>query len=81
MSQAACLGRLRWKCRRGMLELDMLLEEFCSTHLERLPEEELTTFDYLLDTPDPELYSWMIGQAVSSNLQFQAFIDLYFKSK
>jgi antitoxin CptB len=56
------LGKLRWRCRRGMKELDLLLlryveEQFCaasSAHQE--------AFRALLDAPDPLIYAYCLGQ-------------------
>jgi antitoxin CptB len=55
------LGRLRWRCRRGMRELDVLLERyldrrFCSASA---PEQE--AFRRLLETPDTILYAYCLG--------------------
>jgi antitoxin CptB len=55
------LGKLRWRCRRGMKELDILLtryieERFCSaSNLER------DAFKELLDTQDAVLYAYCLG--------------------
>ena len=35
------LDRIRWNCRRGLLELDLILEKFLERHLERLTPDEL----------------------------------------
>lgn len=57
------LSRIRWLCRRGMKELDVLLERFCQRELESLDEAELTDFESLLDLEDPDLYEVLIGAA------------------
>ncbi|PKO53817.1 MAG: hypothetical protein CVU27_00605 [Betaproteobacteria bacterium HGW-Betaproteobacteria-20] len=46
--------RLSWRCRRGLLELDIILQRFSENHLTDLSAQELLAFDYLLDLPDNE---------------------------
>ena len=44
--------RLSWRCRRGLLELDIVLQRFSERYLPTLSPEELNAFDLLLDYPD-----------------------------
>jgi antitoxin CptB len=53
---AAEWNRLRWQCRRGLLELDLVLERFLETHCDRLQGEPLTSFQTLLTYADSELW-------------------------
>lgn len=46
------LRRLSWRCRRGLLELDIVLQRFAEHQLATLDAEELSAFDSLLDYPD-----------------------------
>jgi len=47
--------RLSWRCRRGLLELDIVLQRFSAQYLPDLSNDELLVFDVLLDYPDNEL--------------------------
>ena len=49
-------GRLRWRCRRGMLELDLVLGRFLQQNFANLTASQRTEFDALLDLPDQELW-------------------------
>jgi antitoxin CptB len=49
------LNRLRWQCRRGLLELDLVLERFLERHGERLQGEHLASFKTLLEYADNDL--------------------------
>ena len=51
--------RLKWKCRRGLLELDLVFDRFVPT----LKEEELAGFNLLLDLPDQELWDIVAGRS------------------
>jgi len=57
----AALGRLRWMCRRGMKELDVLLERWLERHGSAASAEELDRFEALLQWQDPELVRYLIA--------------------
>jgi len=59
-TEDAELARLRWQCRRGLLELDYLLEAFLEREYPRLAAEEQARFVALLQCSDPELQAWLI---------------------
>ena len=48
--------RLAWRCRRGMLELDIVLQAFINSHFASLSEAELLELDALLDYPDNDFW-------------------------
>jgi len=56
------LDRIRWRCRRGLLELDLLLARFLERDFASLSASELRTFSRLLDCPDPELLDMILGR-------------------
>ncbi len=68
--------RLRWQCRRGMLELDLFFEPFYEAKFAELSEQQQATFAELLDCHDQDLFSWFIGSAQSENVAFQELISL-----
>lgn len=57
------LSRLRWRCRRGMKELDVVLEGYLATRFDAASEEERIAFEALLDLPDPELLYFLTGRS------------------
>lgn len=56
------LSRLRWQCRRGMLELDELLEGFLNKTYVNMSAEQKQTFEAILDLPDQLLFDYLLGQ-------------------
>ncbi|MFH1604016.1 MAG: succinate dehydrogenase assembly factor 2 [Pseudomonadota bacterium] len=56
MDTPELLNRLRWQCRRGLLELDLVLERFLERHGEQLQGERLSSFQTLLTLTDDELW-------------------------
>jgi antitoxin CptB len=59
--------RLRWQCRRGMLELDLLLNRFLDTGYAGLGGAERATFNRLLAYQDQVLHDWFMGHAVPAD--------------
>lgn len=55
-------ARLKWRCRRGMLELDLLLSGFMERGYDTLNEAEQRHFLELLDYPDQELLEYLMLQ-------------------
>ena len=60
--QNETLRRLRWQCRRGLLELDLLLLRFLELRYGALNAEERNAFQRLLEQPDQTLLAWVQGQ-------------------
>jgi antitoxin CptB len=56
------LQRLRWQCRRGLLELDLLFVRFLEERYPELNSAQQGDFRRLLEFPDPMLLAWMQGQ-------------------
>lgn len=54
--------RLRWRCRRGMLELDLLLLPYVERHFWRSTPEEQALFHSVLEEDDPVLFEWFHGR-------------------
>lgn len=64
---AAEVLRLRWQCRRGMLELDLLLNRFLDAGYTELPEAQRVDFVRLLGYPDQILLDWLYAQSVPAD--------------
>jgi len=58
------ISRLRWQCRRGMLELDIFLQSFMDKGFSQLTETEQQTFSELLETPDQMLLDYLMGRVI-----------------
>lgn len=55
--------RLRWRCRRGVLELDLLLGTFLEASYHVISDEEKQAFEALLHYSDVELWQYCLGEA------------------
>ncbi|VAW69171.1 Succinate dehydrogenase flavin-adding protein, antitoxin of CptAB toxin-antitoxin [hydrothermal vent metagenome] len=58
---------LRWRCRRGMLELDIMLKQFVDSQYVLLDAKQKNSFDLLLDYPDQLLFDLFLGHMQSSD--------------
>ena len=63
-------NRLRWKCRRGLLELDLVLQRF----LPGLREDEAEHLDRILEYPDNDLWDIVIGRSNDYEPQLEALV-------
>jgi len=59
--------RLRWQCRRGMLELDLMLESFVEKCYADLPLKTKRAFHQLLKCQDQFLLDYLMGQDVPND--------------
>ena len=54
--------RLKFRCwHRGMKETDMLLGRFADAHVDGLDEAGVAAFEALLETPDQDIFTWIVG--------------------
>lgn len=61
------LNALAWRCRRGMLELDLLLNSFLHSRYQYLGRSARQAFEQLLEYPDAVLYDLLMGHSVTAN--------------
>lgn len=57
-------SRLYWQCRRGMLELDELLQGFYKHSIDTLSDQQLQSFESLLKSPDDLLLEYLMGRTI-----------------
>jgi antitoxin CptB len=57
------LSRIRWRCRRGLLELDIVLGRFVDVHYSTLTDQDKDAFAWLLAQGDNELWDLISGQS------------------
>ncbi len=54
-------GQTLWRCRRGMKELDLLLERYARSRHREAPAAERARFEALLELPDPLLAGYLLA--------------------
>lgn len=60
-------SRVLWRCRRGLRELDLILQKFLAQHYADLSLEDKQLFNEFLDHSDNDLLSWLMGRSQPSN--------------
>ncbi|WP_147652451.1 succinate dehydrogenase assembly factor 2 [Vulcaniibacterium gelatinicum] len=75
MSDEAELRRLRWRCRRGMRELDQLLERWLDRGWAQSSEAERGAFLRLLDCEDDRLWRWFLGHETPDDDALRALVE------
>ncbi len=53
-------SRLLWRCRRGIREMDILLQDYLQVHYDTLSTKEQNTFAELLEEADLDILSWIM---------------------
>ncbi len=70
------LQRVRWRCRRGLLELDIIFGRFVDAHYVYLTEAERQTFDEFLDMPDNPLWDMISGRQIAGSDAQAALLEI-----
>lgn len=71
---AAELRRVRWRCRRGMRELDQLFERWLADGWQQASDVERRVFLRLLDCEDDRLWRWFMGYEACEDAELSALI-------
>ncbi len=69
------LGRLRWRCRRGMRELDQLLTRWVDREWATSSESERGIFLRLLDCEDDKLWRWFLGRETAPDVALDSLVQ------
>lgn len=69
------LKRMRWRARRGLLELDIVLGRFIEAHYAQLDEAGRQAFEALLDMPDNPLWDMISGKLEAPPGEQQALLE------
>lgn len=68
-------NQLRWACRRGLLELDLLLNSYLDNVYEQLTDYEKQQFITLLDMQDQEMYEMLSGKTSPNDKELAALLE------
>jgi antitoxin CptB len=68
-------SRLRWRCRRGTQELDLILGGFLEAHYVGLDATERAAFEALLHCEDDRLQDWLLGSGVPEREDLRAIVE------
>jgi len=68
-------ARLRWRCRRGMRELDVMLTRYLDRVWPTASSAERAAFEQLIEMQDPELFGYLVGRTVPAEESQLAVIN------
>ncbi|MBM6551395.1 succinate dehydrogenase assembly factor 2 [Marinomonas ostreistagni] len=68
--------RLKWQCRRGMLELDVLFEPFLDDVFLSLDEADKQRFYKLIECEDQEIFPWFMQKEVPEDPDLARIVDI-----
>jgi antitoxin CptB len=74
-ADARWLARLRWRCRRGMLENDLILERFLDARGASLTAADVAALDVLLDLSDNELWDILSGRMEPADVSLLPLVE------
>ncbi|MEK6735207.1 MAG: succinate dehydrogenase assembly factor 2 [Pseudomonadota bacterium] len=74
------LERARWRCRRGLLELDIILQRFMDQYYCQLDTDELQQFERLLLLSDNDLWDSIAARKINADEDLQPVLELLQKS-
>lgn len=69
------LNRMRWASRRGMLELDLVLEPFVNQCYAQLEPAERQRFQQLMLCQDQELFGWFLRRETPEDPELASIVD------
>jgi len=69
------ISRLRWLCRRGMKELDVVLSRYLEQHYALASSSDQAQFRALLQMPDPDLYNLLLGRDTATDPECARFLQ------
>ncbi len=71
------LSRLRWRCRRGIKEMDIVLQRFLEQSYPGLSSQQQAHFDHILDEADLDIMDWILGRSLPDNNDYNDLIILF----
>jgi len=69
-------SRLLWRCRRGIKEMDIILQDFVNNSYEQLSNENKNAFLNLLDEQDLDILNWIMGKDKPTDSKLIGIINI-----
>ncbi|MBS0289880.1 MAG: succinate dehydrogenase assembly factor 2 [Proteobacteria bacterium] len=75
MQEKSHFEKVRWACRRGMLELDIFLLPFVEHCYSMLNQNHQVAFNLLLSATDPELLAWLMAHTIPEDKDMKEIVE------
>lgn len=69
------IKRIYWGCRRGMLELDLVMVPFFEQRFRQLADQDQQRFVRLLECEDTQLFQWFLGKGQPEDADLAAIVE------
>ncbi len=76
IDRSSRIGRIRWRSRRGLKELDVMFAAYFKSDLSTCNAETLDLLERFLDCQDPDLLEWMLGHSAPEDKQLAQVVEL-----
>jgi antitoxin CptB len=73
--EPAALNRLRWRCRRGMLENDLVLTRFLDRCGDRITDHEAVLLEAMLELSDNDLWEMLSGRQEPADAELMPLLE------
>ena len=67
--------QLVWRCRRGVRELDVLLDKYLQSDYPKLDSAGKKAFERFLETQDPIIMDWLFGRSISEDSEIMIIMN------
>ena len=74
------INKTKWKCRRGLRELDLLFRRFSEDKLDTISQEDFEIFNSILDLEDQRLYDFIFKNESLNSPEKESFILNHIKN-
>jgi len=70
------MSRLRWRCRRGTKELDIVMNRYLAERYPTADADEQASFNTLLDVEDPIIFDWLMDKTQAEDANLKALVEI-----
>ena len=70
------MSRLRWRCRRGTKELDIVMNRYLQERYQTASAEEQASFNALLDIEDPIIFDWLMDKTQAEDENLKVLVEI-----
>ncbi len=70
------LKRLKWRCRRGIREMDIMFVRFLDTHYPTLNDQQKLAFERLIDVSDLDILDWLLKRQQPTDPELAELIEI-----
>ncbi len=80
MISAGKLDSLKWQSRRGMREIDLMLEPFVNHHVPEMSDEDVKEYENFLNCTDLELVRYLLRHETPTDPRIKRMVDIIVSS-